>query len=217
VPTRYVRVRKIDNDLERIQRQQGFLRALTDEMLSVGTLADPVATLRTASEIGSALTADEGLGIIDLGRVAWGLRGLASGGAVTATVPATPATRGGAAVLLPDTAAAEELFAGFRDGSAIGATTGAARVDRSAVPVTVLNGAGITGAAGETADALAAAGWTVAGVGNTDPRDATTIRYPPDLAAAAELLAQDLPTTVAMDEDPTTDGITLLLGTDAAD
>jgi LCP family protein required for cell wall assembly len=212
----YVRVRKIDNDLERIKRQQGFLRALAGEVLSPSTLVDPVRTVRTAAEIGSALTADTTLGPIDLAQLGFVMRGLATGSAVTATVPGTPASRGGAAVLVPDQAAAEELFRGFRDGSALGAAEGAASVERGDVTVDVLNGAGIGGAATRTAEELEALGWGIGQVGNAQPRDRTRIAYPPELRAAAELLRRDLPVAAELVEDRSVGTVTLLLGRDLA-
>ncbi|MBW3657727.1 MAG: LCP family protein [Actinobacteria bacterium] len=212
----YVRVRKIDNDLGRIERQQGFLRALAGEILSPGTLLDPVRAVRTAAEVGRALTADEDLGPVDLGRIGWGMRGLAGGGAVTATVPGTGASRGGAAVLIPDEAAAEELFAGFRDGSALGASGGGGPVDRGDVTVSVLNGAGIEGAAGTAAEELRAVGWAIGEVGNSEPGDTTRILYPPDLRAAAEQLRNDLPVAAELVEERGAGGLTLILGSDIA-
>jgi LCP family protein required for cell wall assembly len=118
----FVRVRKIDNDLERIRRQQQFLQALAGEVASPATLLNPVRLLTTAGSTGAALTADEGLGMLGLGRIGLGLRGMASGAAATYTVPVTPANIGGAAVLQPVTGEAEALFARFRDGSVLGRT-----------------------------------------------------------------------------------------------
>ncbi|MBW3620388.1 MAG: LCP family protein [Actinobacteria bacterium] len=212
----FVRVRKIDNDLERIKRQQAFLRALAGTILAPETLVNPVRTVRTAAEIGSALTADEGLGPIDLAKLGFGLRGLAAGSAVTATVPATPATRGGAAVLVPDPAA-EELFASFRDGSALGSGAGAGPVDRADVTVSVLNGAGVEGAASRTAEELRTVGWAVGEVGNTEIGDTTRILHPPDLRTAAEQLRRDLPFGAELVEDDSGSGLTLVLGSDLAD
>ncbi len=213
----YVRVRKIDNDLERIKRQQGFLKALASRILAPKTLLNPARTFETASNIGSALTADEGLGPVDLARIAWGMRGLATGSAVTETVPATPANRGGAAVLIPDLDAAQPIFAGFRDGSAFaGAGAEQVTVDRGSVTVTVLNGAGVAGAAGDTAEALEAAGWDVGDVGNADARETTAILYPPDQRAAAELLRRDLPMGAELVEDASETGLVLVLGADVA-
>lgn len=211
----YVRVRKIDNDLERIKRQQRFLRALAERVAAPATLLNPARTFSTASEIGSALTADESLGVIDLLRLARGLRTLAGGGAVSETVPAVPASRGGAAVLVP-TDEATALFARWRNGSAFAGGDRAGEVDRAAVTVTVLNGAGLEGAAGQTADALAERGWVIGEVGNAERLATTVIRHPPDLRAAAELLQADLPVTAGLEEVASGSGLTLVLGEDLA-
>jgi hypothetical protein len=65
-----------------------------------------------------AVTVDEGLGPLDLARIAVGLRALGAGDAVTATVPAD-GFRGssGAALLRIREAEAAALFAGFADGT----------------------------------------------------------------------------------------------------
>ncbi len=115
----YVRVRKIDSDFERIKRQQQFLRALAGEMLSPSTVLNVPRLYDTAGKVGGALTVDQRFGVIDLGKLGLAMRGLAGGRSVTETVPTESASIGGAAVLLPVEGAAEELFAGFRDGSVL--------------------------------------------------------------------------------------------------
>jgi len=114
----YVRVRKIDDDLRRIQRQQRFIQALAAEMLDPALLARPWRVVAIGNGLGEAMTADERLGPITLVRLAVGGRGLARGTTATAIVPVDPAvTEGGAAVLRIRDLEAERLFASFRDGS----------------------------------------------------------------------------------------------------
>lgn len=208
----YVRVRKIDDDLARIERQQRFLRALVDEVVSPATVVNPVRLYRTAGEVGAALTADGGLGPIDLARLGWGMRGLA-GGAVTETVPAEPATVGGAAVLepLPE---ADEVFARFRTGAVLGEGSGPRSED---VPVAVLNGTDVSGLAGRTAEALVGRGFPVEEVGNADDVDASVIRFPPGQRAGAELVAGTLGRDVELVEDGSVAVVTLVVGRDLAD
>jgi LCP family protein required for cell wall assembly len=79
----FVRVRKIDDDLQRIQRQQTFLRALAGEIAAPSTLFNPVRIISLSNEVGGALTADSRLGPIGLARLALGARGLAGGASVT--------------------------------------------------------------------------------------------------------------------------------------
>jgi LCP family protein required for cell wall assembly len=116
----FVRVRKIDNDLKRIERQQQFLKALARELLDPTLLVRPWRVVMIANGLSSALIADEELGIVDLWRLGIGLRSLAAGGAVTATVPADPGTTSqGASILRVRTAEAATLFDAWRDGSAL--------------------------------------------------------------------------------------------------
>lgn len=213
----YVRVRKIDDDLQRIQRQQEFLRALADEIVSPSVILNPPRLYGTAGQIGEALTADDGTGPIDLARIGLGIRQLAAGRTVAHTVPTQPS--GDVLALVEDEA--RVLFDRYRDGRVLDEAAGTEGPTPADVELTVLNGAGVSGLAGRTADALEAAGFTVADIGNADPVDATVVRYPPGSRAEAELTADEIGrlagTTVAISEDPSVERVTLVLGADAAD
>lgn len=214
----YVRVRKIDSDLERIKRQQQFLGRLADEILAPETVFNPVRLFRTAGEVGSALRADEGLGIIDLGRIAWGMRGLAGGEAAFHTVPATGADAGGASVLVPKEGEAEQLFAAFRNGSILG--TGGRSIEPADVSVRVLNGAGVSGLAGQTAERLQTAGFVVEGIGNAEAMERTTILYPVGAEDQARFLGEQFAAETSVEPDVSESSevgvITLVLGSDLA-
>ena len=209
----YVRTRKLDNDLERIKRQQRFLGALADRIATPSTVLWPPRAWELSGAVANALTADQELGLWNLARVGIGLRSLAGGNAVSATVPANGASIGGAAVLVPDMDAAGPMFASFRDGSALAAAGSMARAD---VQVSVLNGAGVGGLAGQTADSLKTLGYQVAGVGDAEPRDTTVILHPPGGREGAELLARDLPVEAALEERADVTVVTLVLGADLA-
>jgi LCP family protein required for cell wall assembly len=118
----FVRARSVDNDLGRIGRQQYFLQQLAREAASPSTVLNPLRLVSTTGAVGDSLIADEGFGPIDMIRFGIGGRGLARGGLPVFTVPATPATVGGAAVLVPNEGEAAALFASFRDGSVFAAT-----------------------------------------------------------------------------------------------
>ncbi|CAN5815712.1 LCP family protein [soil metagenome] len=113
----FVRVRKIDDDFGRIGRQQYFIQQLARQAASPRTLSNPLTALRTAGAVGNALIADEGFGTIDLLRLAWGGRTIATGQMPSYTVPATPQSIGGAAVLVADDAQAAPLYEAFRSGT----------------------------------------------------------------------------------------------------
>ena len=116
----YVRVRKIDSDFARIGRQQQFLRALAGELTDPTLLVRPWRLVPLVVGASRAVTVDRRLGPVDAARVAVGMRAVASGDAVTATVPADGFTsRAGAAMLRVRSAEASSIFAGFADGSAL--------------------------------------------------------------------------------------------------
>ncbi len=207
----YVRVRKIDNDLQRIQRQQEFVRALADKAASKATLQSPSALWALAGAAGAAVQADSELGTMDLISLALAMRGIANGDLVTATVPTDPASINGADVLLLNSVAADPVFADFRDGEAIAALD--LRMVPGKVTTDVVNGAGVPGLADRTAQALQAAGFKVSDVGNGNP-GLTTIRHPAVLREEAEYLASALPIRVQLVLDDESTGIVLRLGAD---
>jgi LCP family protein required for cell wall assembly len=213
----YVRVRKIDNDLERIQRQQTFLRALAGELAAPSTLLNPVRVATLSREMGSAVTADRGLGPIALARLGLGARGLAGGASVTETVPATLGTVGEASVLFLDEAAAGPLFQAFADGSILDrAGEAGANIQPEDVPVRVLNGAGVAGLARQVADMLEGRGYPIAEVGNTDERERTVVQHPAAQREGAELVASEIPGDVELETSTEVSQVTVLLGRNAA-
>ncbi|MEX1178564.1 MAG: LCP family protein [Nitriliruptor sp.] len=212
----YVRVRKIDDDLRRIQRQQTFVRALAARVTAPSVLLNPFRSVPLVAEIGDAVTVDDRLGPIDLGRLALGARGLAGGAAVTETVPTTVGNIGAAAVLFVDEAAASPLFRSFADGSILDrAGQGGEGVPREEVTVRVLNGAGVDGLAGQVGELLSARGYAVAEVGNTDLRETSVVLHPAPERAGAEVVASDLG-GLAREESSAVSQITVVLGRDAA-
>lgn len=214
----YVRVRKIDNDLERIKRQQRFVKALAGRMLSPAVLANPVRLASTATTVAESITADQRFGAIDLARSAWAMRGLAQGLDRAYTVPATDAVVGGASVLEVDDVAARLLFEQFKDGSLLATQPRATepQVLPSDVSVAVLNGAGVEGLAGRVAQELRAKGFAVTQVGNQASVTATTIQYPNGLKGNAEVLRNSTGGNPALVRDDTLTDLVYSLGPDAA-
>jgi LCP family protein required for cell wall assembly len=114
----FVRVRKIDSDFARVERQQRFLRALAGELVSPRLLVQPWRLVPAVIGVTRAVTVDERLDPLDLARIAIGLRAVATGDAVTATVPADGfRSSSGASLLRVRQMEASGLFAGFADGS----------------------------------------------------------------------------------------------------
>ncbi len=186
----FVRARKVDSDLGRIARQQRFIAQLAGEIAEPATVVNPLRLFQITSAASNALTADQGLGVFDLIRLARAGRGLAAGGLATYTVPTTADRIDDADVLVP-TDEADALYASFRDGSVLDVPAG--DVAPSDFTVDVLNGAGIEGLAARGRDELTERGFQVGQVGNADPVAGTVVRHRPGFEAAAQLVAQQFP------------------------
>ncbi len=218
----YVRVRKIDDDLQRIKRQQRFVQALAGEMTQPSVLLNPLTLWELSGDLDQAVTVDDSLGLTAMFTLARGGRALAAGDVVTHTVPVVPRiTSGGAYVLDPAQPDAETLFARFRDGSILDevrtdeeATAAPARED---IRVSVANGAGVAGLAGSVADELASLGYEIGSITNADPTEETLVRHPPGQRAAAEVVAGDVPGPTTLEETGEVTHVTIVLSSDAAE
>ena len=213
----YVRVRKIDNDLGRIERQQRFMKELAAEIAQPSTVFNPLRLFSTGNAVGSALTADKGTGVTDLAALARAGAALSKTKFPQFAVPATNTSVGGAAVLDITESEAEPLFQSFRDGSVLDQASSGGAVTPEDVSLEVHNGAGTPGLAGAVAEELTTRGFEVTDVGNADTVDTTVVQYRKGRKAHAELVAQQSPTgsaqTEQVDSGPP---VVLILGRDAA-
>ena len=218
----YVRVRKIDDDLQRIQRQQRFVQALARELTNPAVLLNPVALWELSGAMGGAITVDDRLGPIDLVRLAWSGRAIGRGEVASHTVPVVPRTTSGGAMVVevqqPD---AEALFARFRSGAVLSeATAGTGEAapppEPADIPVSVANGAGVSGLAGRIADDLAARGYPIVAVTNAAPTATTLVRHPIGAQTSAARVAADLPGPTALEATSEVDHVTVILSSDAA-
>lgn len=214
----FVRVRKIDDDFGRIERQQAFLRALAREVTAPATLANPIRTFGMARNAGGAVGFDDEMGPLSLSRLGWAMRGVARGDAGTYVVPGTPrVTSQGAHVLDVAVTEAEPIFSRFRTGAVLdddrSATDDVASPPEQ-IEVTVLNAAGVAGLATRTGERLDAEGFNVAGLGNAERRPDSVIQHAPGLAADARLVARTLDLPDNLEEVTGIDGVTVVLGED---
>ncbi|HSK98395.1 MAG TPA: LCP family protein [Euzebyales bacterium] len=211
----FVRTRQVGDDFGRIQRQQQFLGALAKEVAQPATVLNPIEFYGAAGAMGSALRADDGLSSLDLLRIGLGARGVANGQVAAETVPSTPMTVGGAAVL-DVTSEAEAVFDRFRTGAVFDEISGGDTVAPEDVELVVLNGSGVEGLAGRTRDALETRGFVVRDVGNAPRAQTTVVRHPEGQEAQARTLAAEAPGNVEIEQDDSVDIITLVVGADAA-
>lgn len=197
-------------DLGRMTRQQEFIRKAIGKAVSKGltnpvTLNDLVAVGVDFVGLDPTLTARD---LVSLGRR------FASFDAESLQTFSTPAepfrTAGGASVLDLDERAAEPIFNIFR-----GLDPG--EVTPGQVEVTVLNGIGEPGLAGDVTAALDRIGFTTGTPGDTaEPTPSTTIFHAPGDEAGAVLLARHVsgPVSFGVDEDLEPGEVALVAGAD---
>lgn len=117
----YVRMRYSDpkGDLGRIERQQKYVAAVIDQVISWQTVVNPFRQLAIVNAALAAVTVDEGTGAIDLARFGVGMGQIAQGKGEVTTVPMDEADHweGGQWVIHWDDAASDELFGSLGAGT----------------------------------------------------------------------------------------------------
>jgi LCP family protein required for cell wall assembly len=163
----FVRARHVEGDtipdFSRISRQQQFMRAVIDKLLSAHSLVtNPVGLIRAAQE---NLAMDEGLNLYDLQDLTRKLADLGQAGVLFRVVPSIPVEIDGISYVQA-TPEAEALFERLRQGRAPG-PYGREQVSTDLSPATVsvlVYDAGGGAVAQEVADYLSRAGFEVVGV-----------------------------------------------------
>jgi len=206
------------SDLGRIKRQQAFLSAVVRKATSTGLLLDLPALYSFLNAATKSVQTDPGFGLFQLKDLAGRLHGLKPGKVVMLTVPLSDTnayrTIGGlnASVVIWDDQRASLLWNALRtDGPLPGTAplptpspSGTATaspggptliVAPSHIHVRVLNGTGQKGIAHTVADALAAEGFDIVGVGDADSSGYTTtfVRYGTTKNESSETLAAAVP------------------------
>ena len=209
------------SDLNRIGRQQSFLRTLA-VLAYHRAVNGPFAANAIADSVVSKLTVDDTLGrgdILGLVRAFRQVNPADPTGLETTTVPTTPdvVTIGGLRqdILRPQEPAADALFARLRT---FGATAAAPpSVAPSQVSVRVLNGSGVNGAASRALQTLTTQfGFAGAGTGNAAHVGATEVRSGTRGRAGAGLVLAYLGGTGRLVDDPSTHDatVTIVVGPD---
>lgn len=202
-----------NGDLDRIVRQQYFLSVEARQILSVGTLLNPVKLQNVLDAVSSSIQTDPDLNLIAL---ATQLHGLSADNLGTATIPVsgTPTITvdgNDVSIVQVDTAAMPAFIH-----SVIGnpsAYDNAQAAAPSSVTVTVLNGSGTDGLAASNTATLAALGFKTGTPGTTTTTATTTVEYPSGMEAAAKALAAHVP-GATVSATGSVSGVTLVLGTD---
>ncbi|WP_375493652.1 LCP family protein [uncultured Jatrophihabitans sp.] len=201
-------------DLDRIKRQQYFLKAAFQKIESAGTLLNPFKMRDLLKAVGSSLLTDPNLDLLSLAQQ---FESLSSGKIAFETIP-----NNGPQMIYPDGVAtsivgvdtkAIPAFITHLEGKSADAYAKATPAAASAVTVDVLNGANVPRLAGRNADQLKTYGFKVDVVDSTASTPHTTVEYPPGSEAQAKAVAARVPHTAVLDT-PDVSRVTLVLGTD---
>jgi LCP family protein required for cell wall assembly len=202
-------------DLDRIKRQQYFLKSAFQKLTSAGVLLNPFKLRDMLSAMSSSLLTDPGLDLLALARQ---FESLTSGKITFATIP-----NNGPRLIYPDgveTSIVEvnrpaiPAFVASLEGKRNSTYDNATPAARGSVTVDVLNGTSVAHLAARNARALQGLGFKIDTVDSTpSPAEASVIEYPPGREAQAKALAAVVAHAKAV-MTPGVARVTLVLGSD---
>ena len=173
-------------DLDRIVRQQVFMGAVADKVLSAGTLASPNKLRALVNSLQRSIVLDDKLDPLTFANQ---MRGIASGAVQFVTIPVLQigarTADGDSVTVDPDAVRAfvREQAGGGEDTS---------NVDNSAITVDVRNASGAAGLAGRVLDELTARGFSRGEAANASARATSVVRHAGGEQAAAAKVAEAL-------------------------
>lgn len=171
------------NDIGRTRRQQMLLLAILSAAKRPSNIAEAGSI---SGAFAQHLTLDADLANDSLVELGWKMRDIRGSDIEAATLPTFGDMVGEASVLRRDEPAATAMIEAFISGAPmIAAASGPLRL-------VVLNGNGVSGAAGRAAEALEGYGFDIVKVGDADRKDFVTtvvIVRPSDVARAEDLVA----------------------------
>lgn len=186
----FVRSREFPRgDLQRIENQQVFFRALLKEMLKTSNV---LRLPSVVSAMAGSVTTDLSVG--NLVGIANKLKGMDDSGLETVTMPGEPKMIGGGSYVVMDEEAFAQMIERVKTGQPAELTEETQEaVTPDTVTVTIKNGAGVSGVGADAARKLGGAGFNVGEVGNMNQfvYEETLVVYK-DQKDAAELVDANL-------------------------
>lgn len=156
------------NDIGRTGRQREVISAIISELKSPSSITEAGSI---AGSMAKHMTIDSELANASVAGLFWDFKGILTGSIEGETLPVRGASIEGKSVVVAQEPEATEMLAGFRAGVQAAAES---------LTLEVLNGNGISGAAGDMAQTLEDRGFVVAAVGDAERKDyaQTTIIVP---------------------------------------
>ena len=195
-------------DLDRIVRQQVFMAAVANRVLSTGTLTNPGKLRGLTDAAQKAVVLDSGWDVLAFARQ---MQGIAAGNVEFVTIPVVSIdarNERGQSIVAVDQEAVRAFVAGLLTGQPPPPTSSEPEpsspppVSRRAVLVEAANGTRHPGLATRVLDALADAGYRVGEPGNAPPRKRTEIRVGPGARPVAEQIVATLGGGLPIVSDP---------------
>lgn len=182
-------------DLDRIQRQQYFLRSLGQTALEHGA-SNPITALNLADAVTRSLTADTTLGNRELKSLVRSFVGLDPATVEMTTLPVTGGVNGPLVVQYPEAQPVLDRLKDLADPLALPPV-----VAPSTVKVVVVDGSGVSGRAASVNAEFVAHGFRSGGYGDASRSDyaTTQVRYAPGQAKKGFTAALYLGTTNAVE------------------
>jgi LCP family protein required for cell wall assembly len=201
----------VTGDLGRVTRQQIFMREAAGRVVA-NVRSNPVAATRLVDIGLDSVTLDEGIGLGDIRDLADRFQDFSTENLRTYALPVSEAgaPRYEVNVIERDAQPILSVFRGQDPGE----------ISPDLVRVTVLNGSGQQGQAGNVAGALQGIGFDVQGAGNVTPEGATVphtqVRYAPGDEAYGQRLARHVTGGAELVESPALEpgSVELVTGTD---
>ena len=199
-------------DLDRIKRQQYFLKAAFQKVTSAGILLNPFKLHDFLDAVGRSLLTDPSLNLLDL---AQSFASLTAGKITFATIP-----NNGPKLIYPDgvetsivevNRAAIPAFVRQLEGKGDSALKKAKPAAPATVTVDVLNGTDTSGVARRNATALQRLGFKVNTIDSTAATAKTTVEYPDGAESAAKAVLAAVPGSVPL-ATPDVSRVTLVVG-----
>jgi len=206
-----------NSDIDRIGRQQDFIRRMMKKAVSSG-ISNPLTLNRLISIGVENVRVDQQMSTKDITTVAKRFRSIDPDTVDMLTLPTTDGYVRDAAVQFLDVASAQQYIDRLNGITPPPPATPDPTIPPSSIAVTVLNGNGGDASATVAAAALTQAGFKVAGTGNAASFDftRTVVQYAPGQQAKANVLSSSLAAGAKVEEDRTlvSSDVTVVLGTD---
>jgi LCP family protein required for cell wall assembly len=203
-----------NGDLDRIKRQQYFLKAAFQKIESAGVLLNPFKLRSLLKAVSKSLLTDPGLDLLSLARQ---FESLTSGKISFVTVPNNGPTNiypdGVETSIVQINQAEIPAFVAQLQGKGDEALKKAKPATTSTVTVDVLNGTDVPHMAGRNATLLRNYKFKINTIDSTSLTPRTTVEYPPGKESAAKAVLRLVPGAAAV-ATPDVSRVTLILGTD---